>query len=99
MDYGDANREGWVCVVYGSAVKKSYIPDFFCVRLNPETATKDALKSLMKLVNKANNQEFVFEDIWTDYFKDFTSANSIVDKIGARQLIREIIAGKVRSRH
>ena len=98
LNYNDASKEGYICIVYGSVIKKSYIPNFFCSRLNPETVTELALKSLLKLVNKADNEEFIFEDIWTNYFTDFTNATSIVDKINARKLIRNIAAGKVKSK-
>ena len=98
LDYGVADEEGWICIVYGSVIKKSYIPDYFCSRLNPKTTTKTALKSLLKLINNSDKVEFCFEDIWKEPFEGFTWQSCVVDVIGARNLIREIAAGKIRCR-
>jgi len=98
LHYGEAHDEGWICIVYGSWIKKSYIPDYFCARLNPETVTETALKTLLKVINKSDKVEFCFEDIWKNPFKEFTWDSSIVDLIGARKLIRDIASGKVKTR-
>ena len=93
ISYQDANEEGWICIIYGSDSS-----DYFYIRLNPETAKEPALKTLLRLINKLDKNQFVFEDIWQNLFNGFTLNDSCKDIIQARNLIRNIAQGKVKGK-
>lgn len=96
LSYNDADDEGWICVVYGNKIWANSDTSSFFIRLNPNTVKESALKSLLRLINKTDKEQYMFSDMFQEDFPEHNNARRGKTKIEARQFIRDIAAGKIK---
>ena len=96
VSYQDAHKEGWVGIVYcGYCWDTTITPPRMtgmCVRLNPKTATKAAIRTAIRLVSKSDEPSVYVSDIFTGNFKDHYNAKP---KREAVQFLRDIMNGDI----
>ena len=91
-EYIEAHDEGWVCVVYGGDYSRKGIIETanMCIRLNPATVTKKALRKALRMISQSAVGTVYLSNMFTDSFRDHYGTDT---KPAVMQLLRQEIAG------
>lgn len=84
IGYREAHDEGWIATVEQHGM---------CLRFNPETVTKAALKTAIRRVAKSEEDEFHLSDM---FCCDFEGATEGIDRRGMLNMLRGVMDGTLK---
>lgn len=92
--YCDAADEGWIGIIHGRGVYSSVGDRYYgmVVRLTPETVTQKALKTLLRMIGKSEEDYFMLENSFASSFEGYTQG---MDKRKMQKTIRDLMNGEL----